>query len=89
MSDNHFSLQLLLYPAALQWLQATRWTTNAECLGRILSNYEVLFALWEELLQYVKETDMKSRIIGIKACIWNRLISCLVFDVRSVATTTQ
>ena len=60
-------------PAALhvtcvkKWLQATRWTTNAECLGRILSNYEVLFTLWEELLQYVKETDMKSRIIGIKA----------------------
>ena len=79
MSDNHFSLQLLLYtccsPRDLcllrKWLQATRWTTNAECLGRILSNYEVLFTLWEESLQYVKETDMKSinRLKGIKACM--------------------
>ena len=78
MSDNHFSLQLLLYiPAALhvicvlKWFQVTRWTTNAECLGRILSklNYEVLFTIWEELLQYVKATDMKSRIIGVKACM--------------------
>ena len=29
----------------------------------------VLFTLWEELLQYVNKIDMKSRIIGVKACI--------------------
>ena len=64
-TNTVISLQL---PAALhvicvnKWLQATRWTNNAECLGRILSklNYEVLFTIWEELLQYVKEKDMKS-----------------------------
>ena len=29
----------------------------------------MLFTLWEESLQYVKETDMKSRKIGVKACM--------------------
>ena len=28
----------------------TRWTMNAECLDRILSNYKVLYVLWEESL---------------------------------------
>ena len=40
---------------------------NAECLDRILSNYKVLYVLWEESLDYVKETDMRSRIIGVQA----------------------
>ena len=47
----------------------TRWTMNAECLDRILSNYKVLYVLWEESLDYVKETDMRSRIIGVQTCM--------------------
>ena len=42
---------------------------KAECLDRILSNYKVLYVLWEESLDYVKETDMRSRIIGVQACM--------------------
>ena len=61
--------ELALPSSGIRALCPTRWTTNAECLGRILSNYEVLFTLWEESLQYVKETDMISRLIGVKACM--------------------
>ena len=61
--------ELALPSPGIRALCPTRWTTNAECLGKILSNYEVLFTLWEESLQYVKETDMKCRIIGVKACM--------------------
>ena len=42
---------------------------NAECLDRILSNYKVLYVLWEESLDNMKETDMQSRIIGVQACM--------------------
>ena len=42
---------------------------NAECLDRILSNYKILYVLWEESLDYVKETDMRSRIIGVQMCM--------------------
>ena len=42
---------------------------KAECLDRILFNYKVLYVLWEESLDYVKETDMRSRIIGVQTCM--------------------
>ena len=45
------------------------YTMNAECLDRILSNYKVVYVLWEESLDYVKETDVRSRIIGVQACM--------------------
>ena len=38
---------------------------NAECLGRIITNYDLLYQVWEESLECVKETDMRSRIIGV------------------------
>ena len=32
-------------------------------------NYEILMLLWEESLEIVKETEMRSRISGIAACM--------------------
>ena len=52
---------------------------NAEYLDRILSNYKVLYVLWEESLDYVKETDMRSRIIGVQTCMRSfDFLQCLV-----------
>ena len=47
----------------------TRWTVRAQALESILKNYEVLQLLWQECLDFVKETDMRSRIIGVSACM--------------------
>ena len=47
----------------------TRWTVKAEALHSILSNYEALQMLWQESLEFVKETEMRSRIIGVSACM--------------------
>ena len=43
----------------------TRWTVRADCLDSILRNYNVLFQLWEESLDIVKEAEMRGRIIGV------------------------
>ncbi len=42
-----------------------RWTVRAQALKSILDNYEVLCATWAESLDIVKDTEMKSRLIGV------------------------
>ena len=43
----------------------TRWTVKAEALKSIVDNIEVLQHLWEESLEYVKESEMRARILGV------------------------
>ena len=43
----------------------TRWTVRAQALQSIITNYEVLQVLWEESLDFVKDTEMSSRIQGV------------------------
>ena len=43
----------------------TRWTVRADALHSIVTNYAVLQALWEESLEFVKDSEMRSRIIGV------------------------
>ena len=43
----------------------TRWTVKADSLHSIVTNYAVLQALWEESLEFVKDSEMRSRIIGV------------------------
>ena len=43
----------------------TRWTVRADALHSIIANYAVLQALWDESLEFVKDAEMRSRIIGI------------------------
>ena len=47
----------------------TRWTVRAQALQGIIVNYQVLQMLWQELLDFVKETEMRSRIQGVSACM--------------------
>ena len=65
---NRLKLEVTSPSPGIGTLCPTRWTTNAECLGRIITNHD-LYQEWEEALEYVKETDMRSRIIGIKTCM--------------------
>lgn len=47
----------------------TRWTVRAQALHSILANYEVLQILWDESLEIVKDTEMRSRIQGVSSCM--------------------
>ena len=47
----------------------TRWTVRAQALQSIISNYSALQHLWEEALTFVKDTEMKSRILGVSSCM--------------------
>ena len=48
-------------------LSTTRWTVRAECMKRILINYETLMLLWDECLEEKLDQETKSRIIGCNA----------------------
>ena len=49
--------------AGIRVLCPTRWTVKAEALKSIVDNLEVLQNLWEESLEYVKESEMRARIV--------------------------
>ena len=66
---NQLKLDVTYPSPGIRTLCPTRWTTNAECLGRIITNHDLLYQVWKEALEYVKETDMRSRIIGVKTCM--------------------
>ena len=51
----------------LQKLSTTRWTVRAECMKRIIDNYEPLLQLWEQCLEEKLDQDTKARIIGCKS----------------------
>ena len=44
----------------------TRWTVRASSLESILSNYEVLQALWEEVKNIAPDADAHMRIGGVQ-----------------------
>ena len=44
----------------------TRWTVRANCLKKIIDNYEPLQKLWKESLKEKLDAETKSRIIGCK-----------------------
>ena len=47
----------------------TRWTVRAQVLHSILVNYEVLQIFWDESLEIVKDTEMRSQIQGVSSCM--------------------
>ena len=47
-------------------LCVTRWTVCANCLKKIIDNYEPLLKLWKESLEEKLDAETKSRIIGCK-----------------------
>ena len=44
----------------------TRWTVRAACLESVLENWDVLRELWSESLETKLDTEVKSRIIGVR-----------------------
>ena len=50
----------------LDKLCVTKWTVHANCLKKIIDNYEPLLKLWKESLQEKLDAETKSRIIGSK-----------------------
>ena len=53
--------------AGFRTLCPTRWIVCAASLKSVSENYEVLFALWEESLESLLESDIKARVIGVQA----------------------
>ncbi len=45
----------------------TRWTVRADALHSIACNYEALLQLWDESLDFVQETNMRTRIMGVRS----------------------
>ena len=45
----------------------TRWTVRTESFNRIIENYDALVKLWDECLDTKLDTEMRTRIIGVKA----------------------
>ena len=45
----------------------TRWTVRGEVLESIMNNHGDLMDLWERSLEITRESDMKARIIGVRA----------------------
>lgn len=43
----------------------TRWTVKADYLHSIISNFNILLTVWDEALDYVKDSEMRSRIRGV------------------------
>lgn len=62
---GHLKEELAADTPGMRVLCPHRWTVRAESLKSILDNYEVLRQTWMESLQAVKDTEMKSRIIGV------------------------
>lgn len=44
----------------------TRWTVRALSLNSVLGNYSVLQSLWETCYECTKDSEIRSRIIGVK-----------------------
>lgn len=45
----------------------TRWTVRGEALASVLNNHDELMELWDWSLEILKDTEMKSRITGVKS----------------------
>ena len=48
-------------------LCVTRWTVRATCFQKIIENYPLLLALWEECLKEKLDPETRSQIIGCRA----------------------
>ena len=49
----------------------TRWSVRAQACQSIIANYEALQMLWEESLDVVKDTEMRSCIQGVSSLIFS------------------
>ncbi len=61
-----------------------RWTVRAQALQSILANYEVLQLLWEESLDFVKDTEM-NRIQKLKVRKLHDVVRCFLWNITGGA----
>ena len=61
--------EISLQSPGIHVLCLTCWTVHAEALHSILENYEVLQSLWNESLDIFKDSEMRSRILGVSTCM--------------------
>lgn len=54
----------------IQTFCPTRWTMRGDLIESIIINYNSLNILWEECLETNLQPDVKGRIIGVQAQMW-------------------
>lgn len=59
--------EMQLDTPGLKVLCPTRWTIRAESYKRVLENYDALQLEWDECLEGKLDSEMRARIIGVKA----------------------
>ena len=47
----------------------TRWTVRAASLASVIANYKVIQAVWEDVLDVVRDSETRARIIGVQHCM--------------------
>ena len=55
--------------AGFRLLCRTRWTGKASSLGSVISNYEVIQAVWDEALDVARDSETRARLIGVQHCM--------------------
>ena len=55
--------------AGFRTLCPTRWTVKAASLGSVISNYEVIQAVWDEALDVARDSETRARLIGVQHCM--------------------
>ena len=51
----------------LKKLSTIRWTVRAQCMKRLIDNYESLLQLWAECLEEKLDQETKARNVGCKS----------------------
>ena len=47
----------------------TRWTVRASSLGSVVTNYNVMQAVWEEAMEVAKDSETRAQITGLQHCM--------------------
>ncbi len=47
----------------------SRWTVRASSLSSVISNYQVIQAVWEEALDIAKDSETRARLTGVQHCM--------------------
>ena len=80
----------------IQTFCPTRWTMRGDLIESIIINYNSLNILWEECLETNLQPDVKGRIIGVQAQMWQfsllfslKLCECILKVTDNLSKTLQ
>jgi len=74
---RNFKQELAPDVPGIRVLCPTRWTVRGESLGSVIANYAALQETFEESIDTVTDTEVKSRLIGVSAQMNSYLVPCL------------